>query len=55
MDDLGEIAREWLRNTMREKGLTAYRWGKLAGIAPTTITRAILGPGSPDADSPALA
>lgn len=44
MDDLGEIAREWLRNTMREKGLTAYRWGKLAGIAPTTITRPLSDP-----------
>lgn len=31
----------WLRNVMRNKGISAERWAIMAGVAPTSITRAM--------------
>ena len=49
-EDFGETVRKWLRSTMETYGLNANQWAKMAGVSPTTITRA-LNPGVPFVNS----
>ena len=41
MRDTQRIVAEWMRRTLRTREWTAEFWGRRAGVAPTTITRAM--------------
>lgn len=44
MDELREAARDFFRRGLEKTGWSPYKWGKAAGVAPTSITRLLNNP-----------